>query len=305
MERRLWDDGGYLLDNGASLCGQCHLRAEQTVISTDDLRQAAKIIRIVLPSHLYSDHKYDKWGNIVNPNGTRIRGELFFSRTLSKIIPYSIEDMFIPYVKYPRTYHLPWSQSVLKDDRTHTDTSHFTGFEVVVLEKRDGENTTIYFDGYYHARSVDSLSHPSQSWGRREARNWCYDLPRGWRVCGENLYALHSIEYCDLTAYFEVFNIWDKLNNCLSWDDTLEWCELLGLQTVPELYRGIYDEEVIKNLKLDTERQEGYVMRATQSFPYSRFRYLTGKFVRANHVQSTVHNWRRDWRPDMVNKLRI
>lgn len=32
LERRLWPDGGYIPDNGVSLCGDCHLLAEQTLL---------------------------------------------------------------------------------------------------------------------------------------------------------------------------------------------------------------------------------------------------------------------------------
>ena len=39
IERRLWDDGGYYLDNGASLCGPCHIKAEQTTLSVEEIRE--------------------------------------------------------------------------------------------------------------------------------------------------------------------------------------------------------------------------------------------------------------------------
>jgi hypothetical protein len=35
-----------------------------------------------------------------------------------------------------------------------------------------------------------------------------------------------------------VFSIWNE-QNALSWDETVEWAELLGLFTVPVLWRGI------------------------------------------------------------------
>ena len=60
--------------------------------------------------------------------------------------------------KYPRTTHLPWSRSVSVDDlvyRPHLDHGVYPeGTEVVITEKMDGENTSIYHDGL-HARSVD------------------------------------------------------------------------------------------------------------------------------------------------------
>ena len=53
-------------------------------------------------------------------------------------------------VKYPRTYHLPWSEGRTDDDKVLSDDSQFIGKYVVVTEKMDGENTTIYSDGYLH-----------------------------------------------------------------------------------------------------------------------------------------------------------
>lgn len=66
-------------------------------------------------------------------------------------------------VKYPRTFHLPWSRSYTHDDKVLKHVQHFEGKEVVVTEKMDGENTTMYRD-YLHARSIDSKDHPSRHW---------------------------------------------------------------------------------------------------------------------------------------------
>jgi len=46
LERRLFPDGGYYIDNGASLCEKRHLLAESTQLSCDEIRQAAKITEI-------------------------------------------------------------------------------------------------------------------------------------------------------------------------------------------------------------------------------------------------------------------
>lgn len=98
---------------------------------------------------------------------------------------------FTDYVKYPRTLHFSWSPGATDDDRIHKDLRGFEGQEVVVTEKMDGENTTLYRD-YYHARSLDSNSHPSQSWARAFHARMSYNIPDGWRVCAENLYARQS-----------------------------------------------------------------------------------------------------------------
>jgi hypothetical protein len=112
-------------------------------------------------------------------------------------------------VKYPRTFHLPWSQGATDDDKVLSSVKHFEGKEVVISEKKDGENTTIYSDGYCHARSLDSAHHPSRSWVKSLASSLVGSIPEGWRICGENLYARHSISYEALPSYFMVFGIYD------------------------------------------------------------------------------------------------
>jgi len=77
LERRLFSDGGYYIDNGATLCHEHHLEAESTKLSCDEIREAAGITEIILPPHFYTDVEYDKWGNEILRNGDRVRGELF------------------------------------------------------------------------------------------------------------------------------------------------------------------------------------------------------------------------------------
>lgn len=293
MERRLFLDGGYYLTNGASLCGPCHIKAEQTIISPAVIRANAGITRVVLPPHLYPDYEYDKWGNIVNNNGSRLRGELFYDESVQKILESSgMLSRFLPYVKYPRTFHLPFSFGRTDDDRALSDCSQFEGKEVVVTVKMDGENTTGYFDGYIHARSIDGRSHVSRDWVKAHLAPILSELPEGWRICGENLFAKHSIFYKNLKTYFNLFSVWDAKNRCLSWDETIEWAELLSLQTVPVLYRGIWDEDLIKSLYGPTYHDnecEGFVVRNAKAFPYQDFSRNLAKFVRANHVQTNKH----------------
>lgn len=293
IERRLFSDGGYYLDNGASLCGPCHIRAEETTLSCEEIRAAARIATTFLPEHMYRDLRYDKWGNIIQPDGTRVRGELFEDESVQKILRQGgVLDQFRKYVKYPRTYHLPWSEGVTDDDRTMSDPDAvFAGKEVVITEKMDGENTTLYGD-HLHARSIDSGSHPSRGWIKNLHARIAHDIPTGWRICGENLYARHTLPYSDLPSFFLVFSIWDQRNVCLSWDATVEYATLLNLESVPVLYRGLYDSKLVRDLhtRLDLTRQEGYVVRVADEFPYRAFRQSVAKFVRRAHV-GTAHNW--------------
>lgn len=197
------------------------------------------------------------------------------------------------HVKYPRTKHLPWSLGVTDDDKMHKNTSVFDGHEVVVSIKMDGENTTFYGDGYLHARSLDSRGGVDRDWVKSFATQIAFNLPAGWRVCGENLWARHSIAYENLPSYFMGFSIWDDENRCLSWDETLTYFDLLGITPVKQIYRGIWDEQKIKDLVdvLDLEKDEGYVVRFASAFHYSEFGEKVGKFVRKGHVQTDKH-WR-------------
>ncbi len=295
IERRLFDNGGYYLENGASLCTECHWLAEQTVLSCEEIREKAGIEKVVLPPQLYRDHSYDKWGNLILPNGQRCKGELFFDTNVNKILSHAnIISLFTDYVKYPRTYHLPWSEGATKDDRFIENLDRFIGNEVVVLTKMDGENSNFYSD-YYHARSINSDNHWSRNWAKNFHARIKYDIPNGWRVCAENLYAKHSIKYDSLKSFVLVFSIWNESNECLSWDNTVEWCELIGLDMVPVLYRGIFNEDLIRSLFVerdsDGNEMEGYVVRIASSFKYEEFKRCVAKFVRRNHVQ-TSHNWK-------------
>ena len=197
--------------------------------------------------------------------------------------------------KYPRTYHLPWSEGASSDDKTHSLSKiaeMFAEQEVVVTEKLDGENSSIYPDGYTHARSIDSAHHASRSHLKSLAAEIAYNIPEGFRICGENVYAEHSIRYSSLEAYFYAFSIFDGAR-CLSWDDTQEYADLLGISVVPVLYRGIWNPQLIRerwNGKSSLgETGEGYVVRLSASFSFSSFSQSVAKFVRANHVQTDSH----------------
>ena len=110
------------------------------------------------------------------------------------------------------------------------------------------------------------------------------------RICGEYLWAKHSIKYENLPNYFQVFSIW-KDNICLSWEDTKKRCEECELTIVPELFIGIYDEEVVKRIakEIIASGGEGIVIRKVNSFSYEDFGNNIAKYVRPNHVQTDEH----------------
>jgi hypothetical protein len=158
--------------------------------------------------------------------------------------------------------------------------------DVVVTEKLDGECTTLSCDAI-HARSLNYKPHPSRNRMKALHSEMKTNIPNGWRVCGENMTAVHSIRYEDLPHFFMVFSIWDETGTCLSWDDTYDFAQMLGLHTVPVLYEGEFDEKKLRSMKVTGE---GYVVRPSSLFSYQDFGRLVGKYVRENHVQTTS-NW--------------
>lgn len=289
IDRKCWPDGGYYLDNGVSLCSYCHLLAESCEYDHNFLRWKSSITKLLLPDSLccYSADSINKWGH-------QLDNSIF---------------------KYPRTMHLPWSDKLQNDDRKIESLEGFDGEAIVCTEKMDGENTSLYRD-YIHARSPSPITpHPSRNKIKELHDRIRRDIPEGWRVCGENLYAKHSISYKDLPGYFMVFSIWDG-DTCLDWSVTKEWCELLGLPTVPELCSGTIssgthskhlDTDIswdhikqIYNPETMWDRSEGYVVRVTRSFKYDEFERVVAKYVRANHVQTNQH-WLRQ--PVVPNSL--
>ncbi|MFC9748065.1 RNA ligase family protein [Streptomyces niveus] len=188
---------------------------------------------------------------------------------------------------YPRTVHVPWSPGVGSDDVRGGDLGGLRGREVVVTEKMDGENTTLYRDGL-HARSLDSGHHPSRAWVKALQGRIGALIPDGTRVCGENLYARHSIAYEELESWFYGFSVWDG-DWCLGWDETVRVFRRLGIPAPRVLWRGVFDERALRGLKLDPARQEGYVVRTVEGFVREEFGRRLAKWVRPHHVQTDTH----------------
>lgn len=297
MERRLFihpdEAGGYFLSNGATLCDNgtlqgCHLKAEATLITCEAIRAAAGIEEVRLPKDLYSDERYDKWGNPYLRNGQRTKGPLFQDESVQKILlAGGVLMSFTDRVKHPRTNHLPWSEGATEDDEFIPGLDRLQDTKVVVTAKMDGEQTTCYRD-YLHARSVDGRHSDAQSLVRAFHAKWGWQIPDHWRVCGENMYEVHTIKY-KLPTYFFVHSIWNDRNVCLGWDDTIEWCSLLGLAHVPVLYRGPWNEKAVQAIyrpSFEGNSLEGYVVRTAAGFSLAEYPLCVGKFVAKEFAKS-------------------
>lgn len=194
-------------------------------------------------------------------------------------------------IKYPRTYHIPDSQGISSDDKMHANYQIFEGKEVVVTEKMDGENFSLYRD-YLHARSLDSRSHSSRDWLYGFHASIKYMIPENIRVCGENLFAKHAIAYEDLSAYFMGFSVWEE-DLCYNWEHTKFILSELGINHPEVLYEGIFSLKQIHLLikNHDPSKVEGFVIRNKNEFKYDEFSKNVGKFVRKNHVNPNSDHW--------------
>lgn len=196
---------------------------------------------------------------------------------------------------YPRTPHLPFSPGATSDDKhASMETIDYlqSGIELIVTEKLDGGNISLYPD-YFHARSLDSGTH---AWDTVAKSRWAElrgDIPEGWRISCESMYARRSVAYEGLASPIYVIGIWNEKNELISWDDTVEWANMIGLPTVPAIYRGFSYTDAVKawGRKYDSSFSEGFVLRDAGFICYEDFGSRVAKYVRANHVQT-----RADWR---------
>jgi hypothetical protein len=86
IDRKLFSNGGYYLDNAASVCEHHHWDCEKTDISVEDTRKASGITNIILPEGFDTNKIYDKWGNIVLENKKREPGPMFLESNVQKIL---------------------------------------------------------------------------------------------------------------------------------------------------------------------------------------------------------------------------
>ena len=210
--------------------------------------------------------------------------------------------------KYPRTYHLPFSEGLQNDDRKVDDDwwEYLKDKTLVLTEKLDGENQSVYKKGVF-ARSHGAPT--TNPWSRNMwERGGIYDQVKGFLgedegIYGENLYGIHSIEYNKLPTYYFMFAVRNN-ERWYSWKEVEEMSSILELPTVPVLMIRKFDspkdlEETINKLMSNGSQYgdtiEGVVVRNADSFKLSDFSKNVVKYVRKNHVQ-TDKFWQRNWK---------
>jgi len=303
LDRKLFEDSGYYKSNGASLCSEHHLEAEKCELSVEEIRNAAGITAVILPSGLKESVVYDKWGQEVD--------EGIISR------------------KYGRTYHLNFSPGTTSDDRiAHNYYEDIRRIKrLVFTEKLDGENNCLSEHGVF-ARSHAA---PTESrWTQDIRSRWQslkYDLKGGVQIFLENLYAIHSIEYKNLDNHYFVFAVREK-GRCMSWEEVEWWANQFDFPTVPVLNiiepikwsEDDFKASIIQlaTMKSDLESfnhvmnekgelingepctREGIVVANMDEYLLRTFDKNVFKYVRAKHVKTDEH-WTRNWKRAKLN----
>lgn len=215
--------------------------------------------------------------------------------------------------KYGRTYHYPFSPGTTSDDRISSSYwSDVTKLKSVVhTEKLDGENNCLSRYGVFSRSHAAQTTSPWTSTLRERWSGIKHDLG-DLEIFGENLYAIHSIEYRKLDHHYFVFAVRIK-DMWLSWEEVKFYAEGFDFPTVPEL-RTINpsDETSFRQGVIEIAQQtsvyesydaitglscqrEGIVTRNAHEYPVSAFQNNVFKYVRKNHVKTDEH-WTRTWR---------
>lgn len=217
--------------------------------------------------------------------------------------------------KYGRTYHYPFSPGTTSDDRINTEywENIKTMTSIVHTEKLDGENNCLSRYGVFARSHAAPTTSP-----------WTQDIRMRWEMIkndlgtielfGENLYAIHSIQYQKLENHFYVFAV-RCMDKWLSWDEVKFYAALFDFPTVPELKTAevkILTAEQLKADVLSFSQQtsllasfdvhtnnpctcEGVVTRNTEEFNTDVFAGNVFKYVRKGHVKTDEH-WTRNWK---------
>ncbi len=215
--------------------------------------------------------------------------------------------------KYGRTFHYPFSPGTTSDDRFNfnywNDLARIK--KVVHTEKLDGENTCLNQYGVFARSHIAPTRHPWAGYLKERWQLHKNDF-KNLEIFGENLYAIHSIQYKNIEAHFYVFAV-REMDRWLSWEEVKFYAAVLDFPTVPEIAftipktEEIYKAEVLNIVKQESAFQsidvqsdqtctmEGIVSRNTDGFLVNDFKQNVFKYVRKDHVKTDEH-WTRNWK---------
>jgi hypothetical protein len=204
--------------------------------------------------------------------------------------------------KYGRTYHYPFSPGTTSDDRIHHDYwSDVSKLKTVVhTEKLDGENNCLSRYGIFaRSHAAPTVS----AWTKEIRQRW--ELIKNdlgdVEIFGENLYAIHSIEYRKLEHHYYVFAV-RMHDRWFSWEEVKFYAAMFDFPTVPELKivqpstEATFREDILaltrQNSVLDSHDIHS---RNSEEYAVNDFMHNVFKYVRKGHVKTDEH-WTRHWR---------
>lgn len=297
IERKLWENGGYIEDNGASVCNYHHRLAENDIIPPQAFWMWIGIENPPLPDDV-SSMGVDKWGQSIEMPPWKEHRDI---------------------IKYPSTRHLPWSHEQDRDDTSYKNVENFLNYPLVSTIKMDGSNSMIVKDKDNPVRARNGRTADKEHFDMLKKMYWENNLykriPNNIQIFGEWLYAKHSIHYgcqCEnecgdsgpkLRDYFQVFGIYNNYYDVwLSWDSTLKLSKKLGLTVVPsagdDYFKGSFErKDQFWDYFVDLSKQvvqnnhEGIVVRSRFPIHYSQISKRLGKYVRDDHVMESEKHW--------------
>jgi hypothetical protein len=201
--------------------------------------------------------------------------------------------------KYPRTFHLTFSEGCTSDDKMLDSNDYFLGEEVIISSKLDGSNFCMTNKECFARSHNGPPKHKSFDWAKSFHNQVKHLIPDDLVVYAEYVFAKHSIHYSNLPHYLFIFNILDIASDkWLSWNNVEMWSEKFSIPTVPVLFKGVIDNDYdlkkicisfMKEKEFQTDVREGIVIRVAKQFDNKEFDFSIGKIVRANHVQTDEH----------------
>lgn len=321
VERDIWENGGYIPNNGVSVCNEHHQDAEDDYIPPQAFWMWLSIDNPELPESVESIN-IDKWGNnLETPPWEDLRDRIKYQSTRH----------ILPLYWYEKNSTV---EERMENDDTGLDSiEQFLDIPLVITHKMDGSNTMLVSDkdnpvrarnGSRPGKYMDVLHGKQGEGGIYWEQKVHQKLPDRLQVFGEFMYPKHSIHYgcdcetecndigpnlSDLTgisdkrSYFQIFGVYDKKYNIwLSWPETEKVADELGLPTTPVIYcendndnATFTNKNEAINKLLEYAHQvtrnggEGIVVRSKYPFHYSQFNIRLGKYVRPNHVNTDEH----------------
>jgi len=205
------------------------------------------------------------------------------------------------FFRFPHTPHLAWlGEGRPRDDKVLAphDARELLSHEVVVEEKIDGANLGFSVDehgallaqnrGTYLSLSLEG-GHgqwkPLKRWLAPRAKDLAEALFPDLMLFGEWCYAVHSVRYTRLPAWFIMFDVYDRVNGqfwSVARRDAL--ASTLGLAVAPRLGAGRFDlpqlEALLGNSRLADGPAEGlYIRRDVGEHLVARAKLVRGEFV--------------------------